>query len=269
MKFNSSTLITAVSLLVALTSVSFAVKARKQRKLAIAEMKAMQQQMAEQKSLTPRRRSPEPQRPTFSASAETNAAGLVALQTTTAEPAEGEQEKKKERPQRESFEDRMAKMKAEDPEGYAEMVQKRGERQQEMRYNLAERTATFMDLDTSNMTVEERANHEMLVEKMANIWALSDQFQDPEQAPNREAMGEMFNEMREARPLMAQERTIMFKQLGADLGYEGEDSQVFATHVEEIISATSMQMPTSRGGRGGGGGGDRGGGGGGGDRGGR
>ena len=111
------------------------------------------------------------------------------------------------------------------------------------------------------MTEEERANHELLVEKMANVWALTEKFQDPEAAPDREAMGELFNEMREARPLMAQERTIMFKQLGTDLGYEGEEAQDFATHVEEIISTTSLQMPG--GGRGGGGDGRRGGGGGG------
>ncbi len=170
------------------------------------------------------------------------------------------------RPPRESWEDRMARMKEEEPEEYAEMIQRREERQQEMRYSLAERTATFMDLDTSMMTEEERANHELLVEKMAKVWELTEQFQDPEAAPDREAMRELFTEMNEARPLMRDERTVMFKQLGTELGYEGQDAEDFATHVEDIIGATSLQMP-GRGGRGGGGrGGDGGGRGGGGGR---
>jgi len=151
---------------------------------------------------------------------------------------------------RESFEDRMKKMKAEDPEGYAEMIQKRKERQEEMKYKLAERTATFMYLDTSHMTEEELANHELLIEKMAKVWELTDQFNDPEQPPDRKAMRELFNEMREVRPLMNQERSVMFKQLGTDLGYEGDDAQAFASHVEEIIEATSVKMPGGRGGRG-------------------
>lgn len=150
----------------------------------------------------------------------------------------------------------MARMKAEDPEGYAEMIKRREEFQEKIKYNMAERTATFMDLDTANMTEEEREIHELLVEKMATIWALTDQFNDPEQPPDRDAMRELFAATREVRPLMEQERTIMFKQLGTDLGYEGTDAQDFATHVEDIISATSLQTIMPRGGgRGGGGGG--------------
>ncbi|VGO23290.1 hypothetical protein [Pontiella sulfatireligans] len=254
MEKRASLLIIAASVLIALTSISFAVKAGKQRKLAEAEIQALQQKLAAQKDRAPRRRSPAP-KPVLTAEATadgTNA--LVVLQTA---PNVAEEEPKKER---ESFEDRMARMKDEDPEGYAEMIQKKEERQQQMRYNLAERTATFMDLDTSNMTEEERATHEQLVEKMARVWELSAQFQDPEQPPDREAMKELFTEMNDVRPLLTQERTVMFKQLGTDLGYEGEEAQDFATHVEDIIDATSIRMPS--GGRGGPGGGGRGGGGG-------
>ena len=126
------------------------------------------------------------------------------------------------------------------------------ERQQEISYNLAERTATFMDLDTSRMTEEELANHELLVERMARVWELTNQFEDPEAAPNREVMRELYSEIREVRPLMDQARTVMFKQLGIDVGYKGEDAQDFATHVEDIIDSTTLRMPGG-GGRGGGG----------------
>jgi hypothetical protein len=260
MKRNIPILITALSIIVATISTSSAFKAHKQKKIAEAEAAALRQKMTAIPERTPRQRSPEQAAADQATQATTNA--LVTLQPTPANPGpESEIEPRQERPERESREDRMARMKDEDPEGYEAMIQERKERQESMRYNLAERTATFMDLDTSNMTEEERANHELLVEKMGNVWALTEQFQDPEQPPDRETMGELFNAMREVRPLMAQERTVMFKQLGTDLGYEGEAALDFANHVEEIISATNLQMPGGgrgggrRGGGGGGGGG--------------
>jgi hypothetical protein len=149
--------------------------------------------------------------------------------------------------QRESFEERMARMREEDPEGYAEFIQRRAERQQRIQYSFAERTATFMDLDTSYMTEKELANHEQLVQKMARIWELTQQFDDPEAPRDREAMRELVTEIRETRPLMKDERKVMFKQLGIDLGYDTDEASAFAEHLDEIIEATSLNMP--RGGR--------------------
>ncbi|MDF7825652.1 hypothetical protein P4B35_16615 [Pontiellaceae bacterium B12227] len=265
MNNTTSKITVGITSLVTLISLASAISLSSKNKAAKAEILALQTQIVNMEAHIPDS-SPEPEIIYLTSEGDTNElttlktalaekeALLEDIQSNTNRPA---------RKQRESFEDRMAKMKAEDPEGYAEMIQKREERSNEMRYALAERTATFMDLDTSNMTEEELANHEMLVSKMAKVWELSDQFQDPEAPPNREAMREMFTEMREVRPLLEVERNVMFKQLGTDLGYEGEDTEAFATHLQEIIEATSVQMPG--GGRGGGdrGGGDRGGGGGG------
>jgi hypothetical protein len=250
---NKTTLRTVFTacIIITIASASSAIKANKQRKQAQAEIEDLNKRLTELNKRPSRQRSEQPKVAISDSSTDTNQ--LVTLKEASAEAAP-EAEKERPQRQRESFEDRIAKMKEEDPEGYAEMVQKRQERQEEMRYNLAERTATFMDLDTSLMTEEERLNHEQLVEKMANVWALTEQFQDPEAAPDREAMRELFTAAREVRPLMEVERTIMFKQLGSELGYEGDESEAFATHVEDIINATSIQMP-GRGGRGGGGGG--------------
>lgn len=166
---------------------------------------------------------------------------------------------RQDRPKRESYTERIARMKAEDPEGYAEMVKRREEMQQTMKYNLAQRTATIMDLDTANMTDAERETHEQLVARMGTIWDLTAQMQASEGGMNRETMGELFTEAREARPLMEQERTTMLRLLGTELGYQGEESTEFAQHIESIISATTIQMPRG-GGRGGPGGGGPGGG---------
>ena len=147
---------------------------------------------------------------------------------------------------RESWNERMARIKKEDPETYAKIIEHRAERQQAMRYTLAQRTATIVDLDTSFMTDEELANHELLLEKMSNIWKFTEQFQDPEQAPNRESMHELFGAINETRPLLDTERNAMFQQLAHDIGYEAEDAAAFADYADKIIQATTIQMPSHK-----------------------
>lgn len=246
MQKNTSITIAVLSILIAVGGVSFAVKATNQKKTVKKENDALRQQLANLQSSEKTSESvnvPE--------SAPGSSTALVALNTPAGEAAPVAPAQPVEQRQRESFEDRMARMKEEDPEGYAERIKRREEFQERMKYNLAERTATFMDLDTSRMNETELAAHEQLVSRMGTIWELMEQVQNPEEI-NREAMGELFREAREVRPLMEQERATMFRLLGEDLGYTGEDSKEFANHIDSIISATSLQMPR------GGGRGDRG-----------
>ena len=255
MNRNVTNSIIVVSVVVAVGGITSAMKQSKRYKTANAEISALQEQIARMGGKLPGTGAPGSRHrdgdtnevqalQALLAEKEVELAALTTNIPTTNAPSR----------QRESWEDRMARMKEEDPEGYAEMIRRREERQQEIRYNLAERTATFMDLDTANMTKKELANHELLVEKMARIWELSDRFQDPEAAPDREAMRELYKEIRDVRPLMDQEREVMFKQLGTELGYEKKDAKAFAAHVEEIIDATTLRMPKGggSGGRGGG-----------------
>lgn len=151
---------------------------------------------------------------------------------------------------RESFQDRMARMKEEDPERYTEMVQRRTERQEQMRYDQASRLAAFMGMDTSTMSAEELANHNLLVDKLSGIWEQTADF-NPEQPPDRESMRSMFESMREIGDLMDQERTVIFKQLGNEVGLNGSEAEDFAAYVESIIDTTTLRMPRGgpRGGR--------------------
>lgn len=241
MKKQLPILIAVVCLLVAAAGVSSAAKATNQRKAAEAENETLLRQIADLKTRPSRGRAS----PAQPAPPDNTSEILVPQDTPTEE--NGAQET--ERPPRESFTERMARMKEEDPEGYAEMVKRREERQQAMQYDMATRTATIMDLDTSKMNEAERETHEQLVLRMGTIWELMAQMQNPEEGTSRETMGELFNQIREARPLMDQERTSMFRVLGAEMGYEGPEAEDFATHIESIISATTIQMPRS-GGRG-------------------
>lgn len=253
MNKNTTSIIVGASALIALVSLVSATSLSSKNKTAKAEILALQEQIVRMEASVPDAAS-EPEIVYLTSNGDTNE--VTALKTQLAEKdaqLENVQSRTNRPPrQRESWEDRIAKMKEEDPEGYAEMVQRRQERQEEMRYDLAERTATFLDLDTSNMTEEERANHDLLVEKMARVWELSDAFQDPEATPDRDTMREMFTTINETRPLMDQERSVMFKQLASEIGYTGDDSAAFAEHIEKIIDATTVQMPRGggRGGRG-------------------
>lgn len=245
MNRNATIATIALSVLVSIGGVSFAVKATTQKKTIENENNALRRQLAE---LQNQPIAPEIKEIAGVSTNGTNA--IVALKVPASDAPEVAAPEPTERPQRESFEDRMARMKEEDPEGYAERIKRREEFQQKMKYNLAERTATFMDLDTSSMNEKELAAHEQLVGRMGTIWELMEQMGNPEEM-NREAMGELFREAREVRPLMEQERATMFRLLGEDLGYTGQDSKDFASHIDSIISSTSLQMPGGgRGGRG-------------------
>lgn len=144
---------------------------------------------------------------------------------------------------RESWNDRMARMQQEDPEGYAEMMKQREERREQMRYDIAQRTAGFMQLDTASMSDAELENHNQLMEKMTAIFELSEKFKDPEYNPDRDTMRSLFQLTREARPLMDAERTVMFKQLGSELGMNSSEAEAFSTYVEGIIDTTTVRMP--------------------------
>ena len=141
---------------------------------------------------------------------------------------------------RQSFQDRMAQLKEEDPERYEEMMQRREEFQERMRYDQASRMAAFMDMDTSNMTEEELANHNALLEKLAQIWDQTAETDMMEAMSNPESRREMFTTMREVGEMMDAERTVMFKQLGSEVGLDSSDSEDFAAYVESIIETTTI-----------------------------
>jgi type IV secretory pathway VirB10-like protein len=247
MKANTQTLIIALSIAIAATGLSAAAMATRQKKLAQAEAQALRQQLAELQARALRSRAttpPAPDQTDREAIGKTNA-----LATSQGSPAEAEADGQQERPQRESFTDRIARMKEEDPKGYAEMTKRRDEMQQAIKYDVAKRMATIMDFNTTNMGDSEREAHEQLVSKMGRVWELMEQMQNPEEGNMRETMGELFIQIQQARPLMDQERATMFKILGTDLGYEGQVAEDFAAHIEDIINATTIQMPRGVGGR--------------------
>ena len=254
MKKNIPVIITLLSVAVAAGGVSFGVRAAHQKTKLQEDVQALRDQLDDQSVLPDREPAGEDAtvvalkevsgRETNGASSlqEQLAASDAELERLRAELAE-----RQNRPPRESFQDRMNRMKEEEPERYAEMVKSRTERKEQMRYDQANRLATFMDMDTSSMTPEELANHNLLVEKLTGIWETTAEY-DPTQPPNRETMHEIFSTLREVNDLMEQERSVMLKQLGSEVGLSGSEAEDFAAYTESIISATTLRPP--RGGRG-------------------
>jgi hypothetical protein len=142
----------------------------------------------------------------------------------------------------ESFQERMARMKEEEPERYAEMIKSRTEHKEQMRYSQANRLATLMDVDTGSMTPDELANHNLLLEKLTGLWELTDNY-DPSLPPDRETMHQMFSTVREVGDMMEMERSVMLKQLGYKVGLSNSEAEDFASYAESIFSATTLRSP--------------------------
>lgn len=258
MKKNIPVIITLLSLAVAAGGITFGLSAANQKSRLQAEAQALRDQL-DALSALPDRSEPASEEGTVVALKEL--AGMDTNGTTSlqeqldARDAElerlrAELARRQDRSNRESFQDRMTRMKEEDPERYAEMIKSRTERTEQLRYDQASRLATFMDMDTSTMTPEELANHNLLLEKLTGLWEQTATF-DPEQLPDREAVRAIFASVGDVRTLMEQERAVMLRQLGTEVGLSGSDTEDFSSYVQEIISATSFRWP--RGGRGGGG----------------
>ena len=135
-------------------------------------------------------------------------------------------------------------MKKENPEEYERRMQRRKAFQERIKYAIADRTLTFMDLDTSQMTEEELAVHNELIDRMTAAMEIIEQMDDPEKF-DRRMMGKMFREVRKIQPLMAQERATMLNIMSTKMGMKGEEAAEFLGEINKIISATSMQLAPS------------------------
>ena len=78
----------------------------------------------------------------------------------------------------------------------------RRERQQATQYSLAQRTAMFMEMDTSYMNEDELENHQDFINALASVFELSQNFNNPEDQPSRRQMREIWQQVREFKSLL-------------------------------------------------------------------
>lgn len=144
-------------------------------------------------------------------------------------------------PQRESYADRMARLKEEDPEEYQRIIDERQERQKNTQYSLAQRTAMFMEMDTSYMNETELENHNAFVDALASIFEYSQSFNDPEVQPNRRQMREIWEQVREAQPIVDQQRkTILTSTFRQELNMEEPEAEAFYNNLKHIMDVTNL-----------------------------
>jgi hypothetical protein len=167
---------------------------------------------------------------------------------------EGTAEAQEERPRQGSWEERMERMKTEDPDGYAEMQQRRDEFRQRMEQRARDRADFLSAVDVANMKPDQRANHEKLLETVARVNELSAQMMQAGGRVRGEEGEALRQEMGESMAALGQlydaERQYLFEATAKAAGYSGNDVSTFADHLQSIIENTTM-MPGMGGRRGG------------------
>jgi hypothetical protein len=158
---------------------------------------------------------------------------------------EAREEQRDERGGRQSWEERMERMRTEDPERYAEMQRRREEFRQSMEQRARDR-ADFLDaIDVAGMAPEQRANHEKLLETVARVNELTAQMMQSGRRRGEEGdtlRQEMGETMATLGQLYDAERQYLFEATAKAAGYTGSDVQAFTEHIQTIIENTSM-MP--------------------------
>ncbi len=178
-------------------------------------------------------------------------ASIAKLSADAARPQEetppSPEEPPREQRNRESFRERMERMKQEEPERYAEMQKRQEEFRERMRAANAERDNYLASVDTSRMSEEQKANHERLLAALKMRDTLGDRMRpDAENPLSDEERQEFFNSMREIGPLMEQERRYLLEETGRAYG---EDGAVFAEYIQELVEFTTpWRGPRQRGG---------------------
>ena len=161
-------------------------------------------------------------------------------------PPSGEEPPREQRP-RESYRERMERMKTEEPERYAEMQKRQEEFRARIRAANEERDTYLSTVDTSRMTAEQKAGHERLLAALKMRDTLGERMRpDAENPLTDEERQEFFNATREIGPLMEQERRYLLEETGRTLG---EDGATFAEYIQDLMDFTTpWRGPRQRGG---------------------
>jgi hypothetical protein len=140
------------------------------------------------------------------------------------------------------FQDRLDKMKEEQPEQYDELMSRIDKAKDSVRSAFAEKAFFLNDRDTSQMTEEELASYTNMVGLLTKTWALTEKMGDMELAPGERwaTMGAMRTSMQELTPLMEEQRTQEFKSVGTSLGYEDKEAGELAEYLDGVVEATTM-----------------------------
>ncbi len=159
-------------------------------------------------------------------------------QAATNEPSE----RRRDRP----WEDRtewLERLKTEEPERYAELMERREKARRDVQNAFARKAAFFLGRNTEGMTDDQNAEYNRMLTLLEDTWTLSERIQNDElpREERREVMHALRDNTRELAPLLENERTVEFMALGYEMGYGDAEAADFAAYVNEIIDITSMR----------------------------
>lgn len=164
------------------------------------------------------------------------------------EPKTPTEEKREERPPRQSFTERMEQLKKEKPEEYAEIQKRREEFRQSMEQRAQDRAEFIASVDTKNMNDAQKENHAKLVETVATINELMAQMGQPGVEHTQEMHQQMGEAMGTLGELYGEERRFLLEETGRSIGYQGTQAGEFADQMQVIIDNTTMPNFGRRGG---------------------
>jgi hypothetical protein len=137
------------------------------------------------------------------------------------------------------------------PALFTEMEQRRQAAQKTLQNALARQAEFVLKKDTSNLSEDDKAQHEELVRLLDETWKITQQMQTvATRDERRQLMQAMGEKIRTLDPLLTSERNREFYSLGLSVGYNADEAAHFAAYVNDVIELTSVRslFPGFRGG---------------------
>lgn len=142
----------------------------------------------------------------------------------------------------ESWKEREERMKKENPEEFAEREKQRDEFKKKLDGVVAEKSTFLLNIDTADMSEQEKKDHEELQARIAESWETMNKMQEGE-FPKGEDWGKMRENYTAIQDLYGKERDYVLKQVGKDLGYDKKESADFSTYIKDVFEKTSPNPP--------------------------
>ena len=129
------------------------------------------------------------------------------------------------------------------PEQLAEIAAQRDAFRQQIEQRATARTEFLAAIDTRQMNPTQRANHDKLLASVNRMNELRTAVMDPKAQVNGETRKEIGKEMHELShsmdDLYQEERTTLLEATGKNMGYTGDQAQLFADQMKSIYENTS------------------------------
>ncbi len=148
-------------------------------------------------------------------------------------------------PKRESFMERMARLKKENPQHYEAVVRHHEDYQRHRRLRAAEKADFFESIDLSSLTPQARDTHRRLLEQIEMVARQREKIDDwmhgphtdEERSQNYSQLAKMYGELRN---LYEEERYNLLVSSVKSMGLNSRDVENFVADIQTIYNATQI-----------------------------